>query len=105
MLLHLIKMCYAFSLQACLLDQSRKDHSRFSTTSSFNTFVKVSLSFLGAESARVSPVVARSFAPTFSFHVDFPVNVIQDFVEDEDHDESSALAYHMESGCLIIQIL
>ena len=102
---HVIKLCYAFSFQACFLNHSIKDHTRFSTSPSFNTFVKVSLSFLGAESARVSPVVARSFAPTFSFHVDFPVNVLQDVIENDEHDDSSTLAYHLESGYLIIQLL
>ena len=91
--------------QACFLNQSKKDYAKVSIPSSINTFVKVSISVLGPESARISPAVARTFAPTFSFHVDFPVNVVQDFIEDDEHDESSTLAYHLESGFLHVQIL
>ena len=74
-------------------------------TSGLNTFVKIWLSFLGVESCRVSPVIARSFAPTFSFHIDFPVNVIEDFLDDADYDEDSTLAYHLENGFVEIEML
>ena len=88
-----------------MFHQSRRNAARSSASSGFNTFVKVSLSFLGTESARTSPIVTRTFAPTFSFHVDFPLNVIQDFVEEDEPDESSTLAHHLESGFLHVQIL
>ncbi|ELU08216.1 hypothetical protein CAPTEDRAFT_197535 [Capitella teleta] len=37
-----------------------------------NTYVRMRLSFLQKEDERVTRTVARSFAPDFSFHVDFP---------------------------------
>eukprot|EP00795_Rhopilema_esculentum_P000227 gene227-9865_t len=100
-----VSILRACGLKAVLFPpKSRESRMRSLPTSGLNTFVKIWLSFLGVESCRVSPVIVRSFAPTFSFHIDFPVNVIEDFLDDADYDEDSTLAYHLENGFVEVEM-
>eukprot|EP00794_Sanderia_malayensis_P007365 gene7365-8185_t len=101
-----VSILRACGLKACL-ENPKKNHRNklkdFPSTG-LNTFVRVFPSFLGRGSTRTSQVIARSFAPAFSYHIDFPVSVLDEIVAAEDCDEASSLAFQLESEHLIIEI-
>ncbi len=92
-------------LQACLVDSKRSGKKlRDLNTDGLNAFVRVFPSFLGRGSTRTSQVIARNFAPTFSYHVDFPVSILDESLTDDEYEETSSLAYQLESEHLEIEL-
>ncbi|XP_077984214.1 C2 domain-containing protein 3-like [Glandiceps talaboti] len=65
-----------------------------------NAYVKVDLSFLTKQDQRVTRTVARTFAPDFSYHMDFPCPLLWS----EAHHDALSLAELLETAEVTFQV-
>ncbi|XP_071786712.1 C2 domain-containing protein 3-like isoform X1 [Asterias amurensis] len=93
-------------IRACGLKSAAKSLAKFDSGLQYasevgvNAYIKMELSFLSKQDVRVTQTIARSFAPEFSHHVDFPCPLLFD----EQESESLSLAEALESAEMILQV-
>nr|XP_006820715.1 PREDICTED: C2 domain-containing protein 3-like [Saccoglossus kowalevskii] len=98
------QICISISvLRACGLKTAAKlaakqdSRIQYASDVGINAYVKVNLSFHNKESERITRTVARSFAPDFSHHMDFPCSLLC-------RETGLSLAELMETGQVTLQV-
>ncbi|XP_038063110.1 C2 domain-containing protein 3-like [Patiria miniata] len=93
-------------LRACGLKSAAVSLAQFDSSLQYasevgvNAYIKMELSFLSKQDVRITQTVARTFAPEFSHHVDFPCPLLFD---DQDSDQLS-LAEALETAEMKLEV-
>ncbi|XP_070553573.1 C2 domain-containing protein 3-like [Ptychodera flava] len=91
----------ACGLKAAATALARHDAGmQYASEVGVNAYVKVQLSFLTKEDQRITRTVARTFAPDFSYHMDFPSPLLWS----EAHHDVLSLAELLETAEVTFQI-